>query len=121
MLVIAAFAILALSAFGFAATNNVDPSNAGDGEGAVSGFNVTNIDYELGSNGRIVSVDFDLSPTPADGGVQVAFLDGSSSPVAGGGTGAWTCTLSGASANCTTGGAGAVVAPFENLRVIAVD
>ncbi|MBK7126242.1 MAG: hypothetical protein IPH65_10080 [Dehalococcoidia bacterium] len=44
---VAVFAIVAMSAFGFAATNAVPDSVAGDGAGDVSGGDVTDIEWML--------------------------------------------------------------------------
>ena len=58
---VAVFAIVAMSAFGFAATNNVDPSNAGDGQEPVSGGDVENIHYLVSAN-AVTGVEFDYDP-----------------------------------------------------------
>ena len=39
--------ILATAGFGFAASNNVQNSRAGDGYAEISGFNINSIDYDL--------------------------------------------------------------------------
>ena len=68
---VAVFAIVAMSAFGFAATNTFPDGGgtAGDGQGAISGGAVTNIEYDVtGSN--IVGVSFDYSAEAAN--VRVA-------------------------------------------------
>jgi hypothetical protein len=44
---LAVFAIIAVSAFGFAAQNTVPASKAGTGTGGVSGYTVSNIHYVL--------------------------------------------------------------------------
>lgn len=45
---LALFAIVAMSAFGFAAQNNFNGQNrAGNGEDAISGFNISNIHYSI--------------------------------------------------------------------------
>jgi predicted small secreted protein len=55
---VAVFAIVAMSAFGFAATNTVQGSNAGDGTGVVSGGEVQNIEYTVAA-AQITGVEFD--------------------------------------------------------------
>lgn len=46
---LAIFAVIAVSAFGFAATNTVPASKAGTGTGGVSGYTVDRISYVLDS------------------------------------------------------------------------
>jgi hypothetical protein len=55
--------ILATAGFGFAATNNVQNSRAGDGEGDIAGFNVTDISYGLNATDpeQFASVSFDIA------------------------------------------------------------
>jgi hypothetical protein len=60
--------ILATAGFGFAATNTVPESAAGDGAGDISGYVVANIDYTFDTTnypGVITMVSFDLTPTDA--------------------------------------------------------
>jgi hypothetical protein len=99
--VLALFAILAMSAFGFAAQNNVANSNAGAGAGDVNAFNITNISYELSATnyGVITSVTFDISPAASD--VHVAFdtpSDVFCCTDNGGGTN-WTCDTTSTTVN----------------------
>jgi hypothetical protein len=125
LIVIAAFAILALSAFGFAAANTVNPSNAGDGDGAVSGFTISNIDYSLDTNGDIDGVTFQLAPQPpATAEVMVEYRDGISpagSAVTNGAFSDSACGVVLATATCVANGGGVPVLPVVSLRVIAVD
>ncbi|MCC6961425.1 MAG: hypothetical protein IT301_16380 [Dehalococcoidia bacterium] len=60
---LAVFAIIAVSAFGFAATNTMPGANrAGTGTDAVSGYVVTNIHYVLNSSGdAATAVEFTLN------------------------------------------------------------
>ena len=117
LVVIAAFAIIAMSVFGFAAANTVDPSTAGDGTGDVTGGTASNIHYELNTNGRISSVHFDYAPAAGGPAPTEAFIElldingnglGSASCVAG--VGAWDF-------DCTLGGS-VDVAPVVDLRVV---
>ena len=77
LIALAAFAIVAMSAFGFAATNDVEESNAGDGNDGVSGGTVTNIHYLL-TAGRISGVEFDYAPVfgPEPTQAYIELLDG---------------------------------------------
>lgn len=47
LVALAAVAVLAASSLGFAATNTVGSSHAGDGTGGVSGYNVDRVRYRL--------------------------------------------------------------------------
>lgn len=84
-------------AYAFAAANTVGDSQAGDGEGAISGYDVTDIEYTLYASdpSMIGSVDF---TTDAVAGVaSVSFDDGTSwyDCTSASGTD-WSCDLSGA-------------------------
>jgi hypothetical protein len=110
--------ILAASAYAFAADNSVEASKAGDGSEAISGYGITNINYEL------VSVDAD--PTDID---EVKFtID--TAPGANGEVfiqlnsvaGTWfPCDVSGGTAIvCDTSGSSVPLGTtLTNLRVIA--
>lgn len=56
------FGLIAVAAFGFAATNNVGPSNAGDGTGVVSGGDISGIHYIVSAN-QVTGVAFDYTPS----------------------------------------------------------
>lgn len=105
--VMAIFAVVAVSAFGFAATNTVPGSNAGDGDGDIEGYAVSNISYTLDGTdpSTIDSVDFDLVPTNATS-VEVQI------------NGNWYSCSGGASPSCSIGGAETVLSAV-NLRVVA--
>ena len=60
LIALAIFSIVALSAFGFAASNSVSESNAGDGSDDVTGGAATSIHYVL-SAGAITEVHFNYS------------------------------------------------------------
>jgi len=99
--------IFATAAFAFAAANTVPGSTAGDGSGAITGYTITNVHYNLNATnpGNVDSVTFTISP--ATGTVNVE-LNGST----------WyTCTNTAGSVSCTTTGLTAVAA--ANLRVVA--
>ncbi|HAV76587.1 MAG TPA: hypothetical protein DCX53_04455 [Anaerolineae bacterium] len=105
------FAIVAISvtAYAFAAANTVPDTKAGDGLGAVSGYNVTSVVYTL--NGADPStldeVSFDLGAAAAQ--VQVQLVS----------SGSWyTCALDlGTVWDCDT--TGLTVSTIDQLRVIA--
>lgn len=89
--------MLAMVGYGYAATNTVDPSNAGDGVGAVSGYTISNIHYGLDSNtpSNLASIEFDTNPVlPSNGSVRVSVDDGASWLPSG------DCSVSGATVTC---------------------
>ncbi|MGE0599720.1 MAG: hypothetical protein AB7J35_11385 [Dehalococcoidia bacterium] len=75
LMALAVFAIVAMSAFGFAAANNM-PNNtrAGDGDTDISGYNVTNISYGLDGSipANIATVSFTLNHPATAANVKVA-------------------------------------------------
>ena len=77
VLVIAAAAALAFAAYAFTAANTVPATKAGDGSGAITGYTVSNIAYQLeaGNPANIDSVSFDLDA--AAGTVQVKVVNAS--------------------------------------------
>lgn len=112
--VLATFAIVAVSALGFAAANTVPASKAGDGEGAVSGYTVSNIHYVLdGADPSLVDgVTFDVNAAPAAGSTLKVQLFAS---------GDWyTCSAIATAVTCTVGGAVDVL-EADNLRFVAAD
>ncbi len=113
--VLAVFAIVAVSALGFAAQNTVPDSRAGDGDGAISGFTVSAIHYGLDATDPSVidTVEFTLDPAPATAATVKVRLDAST-------TDWYDCTVSGADATCTIGGA-VTVLDADELRVVAAD
>lgn len=110
---VAVFAIVAMSAFGFAADNNFGGQNrAGNGTDTISGYNITNISYSLqGSNPQYLDeVSFTLNQPASE--VQVRF-----------GAGTWTdCGASGAGnvVVCTIPNDTVLVQPADTLEVSAV-
>ncbi|MDT7943343.1 MAG: hypothetical protein RQ985_02190 [Dehalococcoidia bacterium] len=105
-----AVAVMA-AAYGFAATNTVPDTRAGDGAGTISGYTVSNVAYTLNASNpqQLDRVEFDLDA--AAGTVKVRLQ----TP---GGT--WySCTnTSGNHWSCDTPGQG--VQPANELRVVAV-
>jgi hypothetical protein len=113
--VLAIFAIVAVSALGFAASNTVPTSNAGDGFGTISGFTASDVHYGLDATDPTVidTVEFTLAPAPAASATVKVRLDAST-------TDWYNCTMSGADATCSVGGAVAVL-DADELRVVAAD
>lgn len=107
--------ILAAAVYGFAAGNTVPDSHAGDGDGGVSGYTVSNISYTLDSSDptKVASVSFSLDNTASD--VYAAVGD-NASPTN------WTwsnaCSLSGSTWTCTFATEPSVLDIYR-LRVVA--
>jgi hypothetical protein len=104
--------LVAAGSYVYTASSTVDPTTAGSGSGAVSGYTASNISYvPRSSNATLVdSVTFDISPTnPATIKVRLA-------PA-----GSWySCTNSGGSVTCdTTTPSQATVAGSTQFTLIA--
>ncbi len=123
LVVLAIIAIMATSAYGFAASNKFDSNKggtAGDGAGKISGFTVSNVHYTMntGNPALITSVAFDLDSNATSATVRFADSTGTFGNVyscdAVGGTPAtsWTCDVS---ADAIT------VSSVEQLDVAAVN
>lgn len=113
--VLALFAILAMSAFGFAASNVVPDTNAGDGEGDVSGGDVTNVAYSVNANGLINSVSFNYTPTganPVAPDILRAGLDDGTNTI-------WSNDCSAGPVHVCTFAAPQDIEPVVGLRVIS--
>lgn len=112
---VAVFSIVAVSAVGFAASNTVPNSKAGDGSGTVTGYTVTDIDYNLNATnpGNIDSVTLTLNAaTASDATVRVQLVS----------AGAWyTCPAGTDTPTCTTTSPQAIVLAADNLRLVVAD
>jgi hypothetical protein len=100
----------ATTAYAFAATNTVPSSYAGEGAGAVSGYTVSALQYNLnaGNPSNIDSVQFTLNAAATD--VQVRLVT----------TGSYfSCTNVGLNWTCLT--PGVTVLAADEVRVIARD
>ena len=99
--------VFATAAFAFAAANTVPASNAGDGQGVVSGYTISNIHYALNASdpGLVDSVTFTIAPILGNVHVQV---DGAT----------WiSCSNVTGTVTCNTPGLTALAA--SDLRVVA--
>ncbi len=105
---------LALTAgtYAFAAANTVPASNAGDGNGAVSGYTVSNIAYDINTDSDPTDVDSVSFTLSANAGQVFAKLvaSGSTYTSCTGGPLNWTCAMP---------AAGPTVVSVDDLRVIA--
>lgn len=115
---IAAALIVAVTAYGFAASNSVPATNAGDGQSTISGYTVSNVTYTLNSTNPDQLDSVSMSITADNGGtapttVKVQLVNGGTWYAAAAGTGnTWSVDLS--AANVTA-------ASVNNLRVVAAD
>ena len=101
-------------AYASAAANTVPASNAGDGSGAISGYTVTAVHYNMNTTNpsTIDSVTFTLNSAPVAGSAIKIKL------VAAGST--WyTCTNVTTAVTCPT--TGAAVTPADSLEVVVSD
>ena len=108
--------ILATAAYGFAASNTVPTTNAGDGSAAISGYTISNVHYTLNATNpaNIDSLAFTIAPAvPAGGTVQVKLVTA--------GTTFSGCTVtSGTNVVCPSSGTlGVTALAADQLRVIA--
>jgi hypothetical protein len=113
VLVIAAAAALAFAAYAFTASNTVPATQAGDGSGAITGYTVLNIAYQLeaANPANIDSVTFDLSAVA--GTVHVKLVAASATFTACSNTAgnSWSCDFTAGSQTVLTA---------DEFRVIAV-
>lgn len=113
--VLAIFAIVAVSAFGFAANNTfnggTDAGRAGDGTGTIAGYNVTTIHYVFDANNpaEIDEVHFTLDAAATN--VRAAINGTNSSSCTNPSSDDWECTMP----------AGVSVNAANELRVVAAD
>jgi hypothetical protein len=103
LVTIAAAAVVAAGAYAFTAANTVPASKAGAGSGAVSGYTITNLHYNLNATapGDIDSLTFNVSPVvPSTSTGKVTIQATLSS----GGPYTYTCATdtTGATATCVT-------------------
>jgi hypothetical protein len=103
--------ILAAAVYGFAAANTVPDTYAGDGQGTILGYTVSNVVYNLNADGNpadIDSVTFTLNAT-----ASVAYISFD------GGTSWSSCTPAGMNVTCS--GLNQAVLPVSSLRVVAAN
>jgi hypothetical protein len=122
--------ILATTANGFAASNTVATSNAGDGSGQISGYHVNTPTYVLNSTDPTMldTVNFDISPDnsgsqPDTVKVQLVSSGTWYSATYGGSGTAWSVDLTpGGSGGVPSGAGNAItVASVTTLHVVAAD
>jgi hypothetical protein len=111
LFVFIAVVAISVAAYAFAAANTVPDTKAGDGTGAVSGYDVTDVVYTLNGTdpSKLDSVAFDLGAAAAQ--VQVQLVA----------SGTWyACALdTGTVWTCDTTSPALNVADIDQLRVVA--
>lgn len=124
MLAVGALVLLISAvAYGFAAANTVPVTGAGDGSGTISGYTVTNVDYNLNATNpaNIDSVTLTLAPNAVAGGSPSAPRDVRVKLTAAGTT-YISCTGPGLTWTCAVpGGTTQTVLAADQLTVIAVE
>ena len=106
-------AIVAGGVYAFTASNTVPTSQVGEGQGAVSGYDVSSVHYNLNASDPtlIDSVTFNLDTAPGAGStIQVKLIDT--------GSDWYACTNTGTSVSCNTTSPQASVAETNHLTVV---
>lgn len=110
---------LSIVAYGYAATNVVTESGAGDGSGDISGYTITNIDYNLLASDptKVESVSLDVTATAgaaAPDDVRITVDAGTTwITCTGPATNTWTCAFTALSEPSVT--------TISTLQVVAVE
>ena len=106
-------AALTAAGYAFAAANTVPASKAGDGAGAITGYAVSSVVYNLnaGDPRNIDSAAFSLdSAPPAGSTIRIKLVSGEAT---------WySCTNVAAAVTCVTTAPQATVAAADELRVV---
>ncbi|MFW6195639.1 MAG: hypothetical protein ACOC5M_03845 [Chloroflexota bacterium] len=109
----AAVAVIVGATFALTAGNTVPESQAGAGANTISGYEITNIHYNLNSSDptKIDSVSFDVdTEPPADSTIRVKLVST--------GSDWYTCTNTGTNITCDTTTPQANVAPSDEFEVV---
>jgi hypothetical protein len=105
--------ILAASVYGFANTNTVEATSAGDGATAISGYNIVSVNYSIFGDSDpsdIDAISFDLQATVAS--VWVSLDNGAN----------WTdCTGSISGTTVSNCAMSVAVTSATQLRIVAAD
>src|SRR5688500_16433350 len=106
-------AAVGIAGFAFTASNTVPATKAGDGAGAITGFVVSSVHYELNATDPTTAdaVTFTLDSAPIAGSTIEVQLDTPS--------GAWySCTNTGTAVDCAAAAPAATVVAADQLRVV---
>lgn len=117
LIIIGATAVAAIAIvggiFAYTASNTVPASQAGEGQGTITGFVLSSVHYGLNASDatKVDSVTFTLDNTPAAGStVKVKFVSSGST---------WySCTNVGTAVTCNTTSPQAVAATADQLTVV---
>ena len=103
-------AIIAAVGYAFAAGNTVPLTKAGDGNGIVSGYTVSNVVYNLNTTdpSSLDSVDFDLSAAAVTAKIKLVTAGSTWYDCTVVSSNSWTCDTT-----------GATVSTIDQLRVVA--
>lgn len=102
--------ILAAAVYGFAAANTVPDTYAGDGAGTILGYTVSNVAYDLNTDGNPSDIDEVSFTLSAAAGQAFVSFDGGTT---------WnTCTISGGT-SVTCGTLSESVTTAASLRIVA--
>lgn len=95
ILVLVAAAALALATYAFTAANIVPASKAGDGAGAITGYTVSNIAYQLDGTvpSNIESVSFDLDAVAGTVKAKLVAASGTYTNCTNTGGNSWSCNV----------------------------
>ena len=108
--------LVTLATVGYANSNTVPGSSAGDGQAAISGYTVSNVHYALDPNNptNVASVSFTINPALPSGGTGTARIS-----LTGGSTWLAVNACSGTTTVTCTASAGTSVTSLATLRVVA--
>ncbi len=112
VIVLVAAGALALATYAFTAANIVPGSQAGDGTGAITGYTVSNIAYQLDSlnPANIESVSFDLNGPAGTVKAKLVAASGTFTDCTNTGGNSWSCNVE----------PDPTVLSVDQLRVIAI-
>jgi hypothetical protein len=122
LVTIVAAAAVAGGAYAFTAANTVPASKAGAGSGAVSGYTITNLHYNLNAAapGNIDSLTFTISPVVPSTSTGKVIVQATLSS---GGPFTYTCATdtTGATATCATSSPSLTISLLNGITVVAAE
>ncbi len=114
VILLAAVGAIAGGIFASTAGNTVEDTRAGSGQASVSGYQVSNVHYEMDVNDPTVinEVTFTADPAPTSNStIQVKLVSSSSN---------WySCTFAGAAVSCQTTSPSISLSDIDELTVVA--
>lgn len=108
--------LVTLATVGYANSNNVPGSSAGDGSGTISGYAVSNVHYTLDTNNpsTVTNLSFTINPALPSGGTGTARIS-----LNGGSTWLLSNACSGTTTVSCSIPSGTTVTSLATLRVVA--